>query len=50
MAGVTRDRQQDVSMPEASGSATGDFCSLFPILRTLPLSGRRGAWGGEAES
>ena len=23
----------------------------FPgILRTLPLSGRRGAWGGEAES
>jgi hypothetical protein len=23
---------------------------VFPILRTLPLSGRQGAWGGAAES
>ena len=26
-----------------------DMCSMAAILRTLPLSGRQGAWGGVAE-
>jgi len=35
----------------AAGLSQPNVSSMFPpILRTLPLSGRQGAWGGVAES